>query len=69
MWVPLVCCTRSGVWPEAGLHVQVLDGSAVVGELHEAALVSPDEEDAGASLMVGLSGILLIATVSRRRRR
>lgn len=46
---------------EAGLHVPVLDDSAIVAELHEAALASPDEEGAGASLLVGSSGILLIA--------
>jgi hypothetical protein len=46
---------------EAGLHVPALDGAAIVDGLHEAALASPDEEGAGASLLVGSSGILLVA--------
>jgi hypothetical protein len=33
----------------------------IVGELHEAALASPDEDGAGASLLIGSSGILLVA--------
>ena len=41
--------------------------------LHEASLASPDEAGAGASLLVGSSGILLVAhrldTVRRERRR
>jgi lanthionine synthetase-like protein len=46
---------------DAGLHVPTLDAAAVVGGLHEAALASPDEDGAGASLLVGSSGILLVA--------
>jgi hypothetical protein len=46
---------------DAGLHVPVVDGAAVAGGLHEAALASPDEEGAGLSLLVGASGILLVA--------
>jgi hypothetical protein len=46
---------------EAGLHAPTLDGAAIVDSLHEAALASPDEEGAGASLLVGSSGILLVA--------
>jgi hypothetical protein len=46
---------------EAGLHVPTLDGAAIVDGLHEAALASPDEDGAGASLLVGSSGILLVA--------
>jgi Lanthionine synthetase C-like protein len=46
---------------DRGLHVPALDGAAVVGGLHEAALASPDEAGAGASLLVGSSGILLVA--------
>ncbi|HWK17760.1 MAG TPA: LanC-like protein [Solirubrobacteraceae bacterium] len=46
---------------EAGLHCPTLDAAAVVAELHEAALASPDEDGAGASLLVGSSGILLVA--------
>ena len=46
---------------EAGLHVPTLDGAAIVGELHHAALASPDEDGAGASLLLGSSGILLVA--------
>lgn len=46
---------------EAGLHVPALDGPAIAGELYEAALASPDEEGAGGSLLVGSSGILLVA--------
>jgi hypothetical protein len=45
----------------AGLHVPALDGAAIVAGLHEAALASPDEAGAGASLLVGSSGILLVA--------
>jgi hypothetical protein len=33
---------------EAGLHVLALDGVAVAGGLHEAALASPDQDGAGA---------------------
>jgi hypothetical protein len=46
---------------EAGLHAPTLDGAAIVDGLHEAALASPDEEGAGASLLAGSSGILLVA--------
>jgi hypothetical protein len=46
---------------EAGLHVPTLDGAAIVDGLHEAALASPDEDGAGASLLVGSSGILVVA--------
>jgi hypothetical protein len=46
---------------ETGLHVPTLDGAAIVDGLHEAALASPDEDGAGASLLVGSSGILLVA--------
>jgi hypothetical protein len=46
---------------EAGLHVPTLNGAAIVEGLHEAALASPDEDGAGASLLVGSSGILLVA--------
>ncbi len=45
---------------DAGVHVSTLDGTAIVDGLHEAALASPDEEGAGASLLVGSSGILLV---------
>lgn len=45
---------------ELGLHVPRLDGTAIVGKLHEAASASPDEDGAGASLLVGSSGILLV---------
>jgi hypothetical protein len=45
---------------EVGLHVPTLDGTTIVGELHEGALASPDEDGAGASLLVGSSGILLV---------
>jgi hypothetical protein len=46
---------------DAGLYSLTLDGPAIVEGLHEAALASPDEEGAGASLLVGSSGILLAA--------
>jgi hypothetical protein len=46
---------------EAGLHAPALDLAAIAGDLHEAALASPDEPDAGASLLVGSSGILVVA--------
>jgi Lanthionine synthetase C-like protein len=46
---------------DRGLHLPTLDAATVVGGLHEAALESPDEEGAGASLLVGSSGILLVA--------
>jgi hypothetical protein len=46
---------------EAGLHDPTVDAAAVASGLHEAALAAPDEEGAGASLLVGSSGILLVA--------
>jgi hypothetical protein len=46
---------------EAGLHAPALDGAAIVDGLYEASLESPDEDGAGASLLVGSSGILLVA--------
>jgi hypothetical protein len=46
---------------QSGLHVPTLDRAAIAGELHEAGLASPDEDGAGASLLVGSSGILLVA--------
>ena len=46
---------------KAGLHAPTLDGAAIVDGLHEAALASPDEDGAGPSLLVGSSGILLVA--------
>jgi hypothetical protein len=46
---------------EAGLHVPALDGAAIVDGLHEAALATPAAEGAGASLLAGSSGILLVA--------
>jgi lantibiotic modifying enzyme len=44
---------------EEGLYDPTLDCAAVAGRLYEAALESPDEEGAGASLLAGSSGILL----------
>lgn len=46
---------------KAGFYEPSLDLAAIAGGLYEAALASPDEEDAGASLMIGVSGILLVA--------
>ena len=46
---------------DAGLHVPTLDGAGIVDGLHAAALASPDEAGAGASLLIGSSGILLVA--------
>src|SRR5436309_1727316 len=46
---------------EAGLHVPALDGAQVASALPEAALSSPDEEGAGASLLAGSTGVLLVA--------
>jgi hypothetical protein len=43
---------------EAGLHEPAIDLEAVAERLDETA---PDEEDAGASLLIGSSGILLVA--------
>src|SRR4030095_6703495 len=44
----------------AGFYEPSLDLTAIAGGLHEAALASPDEEGADASLMFGFSGILLV---------
>ena len=46
---------------EAGLYVPAIDAAEVAGGLHEASLASPDDEGAGASLLTGWSGILLVA--------
>jgi Lanthionine synthetase C-like protein len=46
---------------EAGLHEPAIDGAAIAAGLHEGALLAPDEAGAGASLLVGSSGILLVA--------
>ena len=46
---------------EAGLHEPALDAGAIAAALPEAALESPDEEGAGASLLVGSSGVLVVA--------
>ncbi len=46
---------------EAGLHEPAIDAAEVAAGLHEASLASPDEAGAGASLLVGSSGILLVA--------
>jgi Lanthionine synthetase C-like protein len=46
---------------EAGLHSPALDHAAIAGALPAAALASPDEPGAGASLLVGSSGVLLVA--------
>jgi hypothetical protein len=46
---------------EAGLHAPRIDAASVAGRLPEAAAASPDEPGAGASLLVGSSGILLVA--------
>ncbi|MHA3774900.1 lanthionine synthetase C family protein [Verrucomicrobiota bacterium sgz303538] len=45
----------------AGFYEPSLDLAAIAGGLYEAALASPDEEGAGPSLMIGASGILLVA--------
>jgi hypothetical protein len=45
----------------AGFYEPSIDLAAIAGELYEAALASPDVEGAGASLMIGSSGILLVA--------
>jgi hypothetical protein len=47
--------------PMAGLYEPSLDLAAIAGVLYEAALTSPDEPGAGASLMLGTNGILLVA--------
>src|SRR4051812_27941995 len=46
---------------DAGLHVPALDLARIADSLPDTALASPDEEGAGASLLVGSSGILLVA--------
>jgi hypothetical protein len=46
----------------AGRHTPGLDYTTVADGLHEAALESPDEDGAGASLLVGSTGILLVAS-------
>jgi hypothetical protein len=53
---------------EQGVYEPTLDGAAIAGSLYEASLVSPDEEGAGPSLMVGSSGILLVADRFERSR-
>lgn len=45
----------------AGLYEPSLDLVSIAENLHEASIASPDEEGAGASLMIGSIGILLIA--------
>ncbi len=45
----------------AGIYSPAIDAMSVVPGLHEASLASPDEAGAGASLLVGSSGILLVA--------
>jgi hypothetical protein len=45
---------------EAGLHDPALDAAAIAGGLYEGALAAPDEEGAGASLLAGTSGVLLV---------
>ncbi len=44
-----------------GFYEPTLDLAAIAGGLHKASLTSPDQEGAGASLLVGSSGILLVA--------
>ena len=46
---------------EAGLHAPALGLADIAGALHEDGRAEPDEEGAGASLLVGSSGILLVA--------
>jgi hypothetical protein len=46
---------------DRGLYVPTIDCAAVAAGLHEPSLAAPDEEGAGASLLVGSSGILLVA--------
>jgi Lanthionine synthetase C-like protein len=50
-----------GQLAEQGLCETRLDSAAIAGRLYEASLASPDEEGAGSSLLVGSSGILLVA--------
>ena len=46
---------------DKGLHAPALDLAAIAAGLHEPALASPDEPGAGASLLVGSAGILVVA--------
>lgn len=46
---------------QGGFYEPSLDLAAIAGGLYEASLASPDERDAGPSLLIGPSGILLIA--------
>jgi hypothetical protein len=46
---------------ERGLHEPSLDAAAIAGRLYEPSLASPDEPDAGPSLLVGTTGILVVA--------
>jgi hypothetical protein len=46
---------------DAGLFEPGIDFAAVASELHAASLASPDEDGAGASLLAGSSGILLVS--------
>jgi hypothetical protein len=46
---------------EEGLHEPTIDIAAIAGRLYEPSLTSPDEPGAGSSLLVGSSGILLVA--------
>lgn len=52
-----------GLWrlAEQGLYEPKIDGAAVATRLYDASLTSPDEPGAGSSLLVGSSGILLVA--------
>jgi len=45
----------------AGLYQPSLVLAAIAGGLHQPARISPDEKDAGASLLLGITGILLVA--------
>jgi len=46
---------------DKGLYAPALDLAAIAAGLHEPALASPDEPGAGASLLVGSAGILVVA--------
>src|SRR4051794_34229510 len=46
---------------ERGRYEPELDAAAIAGGLHDGWLASPDEEGAGASLLAGSTGILLVA--------
>jgi Lanthionine synthetase C-like protein len=52
-----------GLWTlaEQDFYAPTLDGAQIAGRLYEASLTSPDEPGAGSSLLVGSSGILLVA--------